>query len=273
MMVLACLHGFGQREWNTFSDPLGIFGADLTDPQTLNLYSYVRNNPVTLFDPTGMQSDGGDDDCDVFNGCFGIGLGFGVGGGPEPPVDKQPPIYLPPDNGPNVNPPTGATDPNDPFSGETFGIPNGMNVSLRSLAGILLPPDTGCDFGGCGFTDGASSGINSTWWTNFLNAVMFWQNRGPQSPRLRKPGSPRPNPPVTASCVGAALFNNTFGSDSRAEVFLAANILAFVGKQAVGVSLPGPGWVYTGTAIIYDVALVGKSYLDCTHGGPLGGAE
>jgi len=34
-------------------DPLD---GDITDPQTLNRYAYVRNNPVNMFDPTGMDA-------------------------------------------------------------------------------------------------------------------------------------------------------------------------------------------------------------------------
>jgi RHS repeat-associated protein len=41
-------------------DPLG---GSLLDPQTLNKYSYVRNNPVTLTDPTGMYTCKDDDQC------------------------------------------------------------------------------------------------------------------------------------------------------------------------------------------------------------------
>jgi hypothetical protein len=41
-------------------DPLGIFSSNLTDPQTLNLNSYVRNNPVNLTDPSGLDPS----DCD-----------------------------------------------------------------------------------------------------------------------------------------------------------------------------------------------------------------
>ncbi|MGC2330289.1 MAG: RHS repeat-associated core domain-containing protein [Candidatus Acidiferrales bacterium] len=36
-------------------DPSGIDLADLRDPQQLNLYSYVRNNPLTLTDPYGLD--------------------------------------------------------------------------------------------------------------------------------------------------------------------------------------------------------------------------
>jgi RHS repeat-associated protein len=35
-------------------DPLGMGGASLADPQSLNLYSYVQNNPVNFTDPSGL---------------------------------------------------------------------------------------------------------------------------------------------------------------------------------------------------------------------------
>jgi RHS repeat-associated protein len=40
-------------------DPSGLLLADLTNPQSLNLYSYVLNSPLTSVDPTGL------DDCTV----------------------------------------------------------------------------------------------------------------------------------------------------------------------------------------------------------------
>jgi len=39
----------------TSPDPMNL-GADLLDPQTWNAYAYVRNNPLALVDPSGMDS-------------------------------------------------------------------------------------------------------------------------------------------------------------------------------------------------------------------------
>jgi RHS repeat-associated protein len=41
-------------------DPTGIFLGNLNDPQSLNLYSYVRNNPLSLIDPLGLCTSGND---------------------------------------------------------------------------------------------------------------------------------------------------------------------------------------------------------------------
>ncbi len=41
----------------TSPDPIGIMKQKLLDPQQWNMYSYVRNNPLSLTDPTGMYTN------------------------------------------------------------------------------------------------------------------------------------------------------------------------------------------------------------------------
>ena len=59
-------------------DP-GNAGADPTDPQTWNMYSYVRNRPLTFTDPGGL------DECDPSTGdCGDCGDDPSCGGGCDP---------------------------------------------------------------------------------------------------------------------------------------------------------------------------------------------
>ncbi len=46
-------------------DPSGLYYADPTNPQSLNLYSYALNNPLKNTDPTGMYCYYGSTDADV----------------------------------------------------------------------------------------------------------------------------------------------------------------------------------------------------------------
>jgi len=46
---------FMSPDWSEAPEPVPY--ADLSDPQTLNLYSYVANNPATASDPDGHRED------------------------------------------------------------------------------------------------------------------------------------------------------------------------------------------------------------------------
>ena len=67
---------FMSPDWS--KNPQGVPYADLTNPQTLNLYSYVKNNPLSLTDPDGHCWSGFQLAC-MFGQSFGNlfnGLGF-----------------------------------------------------------------------------------------------------------------------------------------------------------------------------------------------------
>jgi len=54
-------------------DPSGLIYADLRSPQSLNLYSYVRNNPLIYTDPTGKTCQTNSSDGTVYDDLDGQG--------------------------------------------------------------------------------------------------------------------------------------------------------------------------------------------------------
>ena len=52
-------------------DPIGTKAVKLDDPQTWNMYAYVRNNPTNLTDPMGLfDCDVSGGDCEVIEGAL-----------------------------------------------------------------------------------------------------------------------------------------------------------------------------------------------------------
>jgi len=97
-------YDFPSREYGTQGrwpspDPAGLGSVDPRDPQTLNRYAYVRNSPLRLTDPNGMEADCTEDtpddnsdsccpessDCIVGGGGGGDGNSGGGGGDNQDP--------------------------------------------------------------------------------------------------------------------------------------------------------------------------------------------
>jgi RHS repeat-associated protein len=55
-------------------DPAGIFVADLSNPQSWNLYSYVWDNPLANIDPSGMSCTSANTDDGDGKGCAAAGV-------------------------------------------------------------------------------------------------------------------------------------------------------------------------------------------------------
>jgi RHS repeat-associated protein len=65
-------------------DPLGIAAADLTNPQSLNRYGYVGNDPANTTDPSGLLPSAEDSWSSVSGGFWGWGSPHGTGWGSDP---------------------------------------------------------------------------------------------------------------------------------------------------------------------------------------------
>ncbi len=102
----------------TSPDPSGLDFADLTNPQSLNLYAYVMNSPLSSVDPNGLS----DEPC---GGGGNVVASKGEGDGPDPcggGVDPAP-KPMPPDQ--NC---TGKDCQQDPVP-----VANDMGVALKVL--------------------------------------------------------------------------------------------------------------------------------------------
>ena len=152
---------YSQKEEHFLSpDPLD---GDATDPQTLNKYTYARNNPTNLTDPSGLFAcsdcggggGGGGEGCDEMQ-CFSQsplcvpGCPNGGNAGPQSPQSTPPEIG----NSPNPASP-GESPADDPYGGETTGT---FGCELLGMPCGMQFPSGG---GGCGIIMSDCGGIDS----------------------------------------------------------------------------------------------------------------
>jgi RHS repeat-associated protein len=127
------LYDFPHRQYGTqgrwpVPDPAGLSSMHLSDPQSLNRYAYVRNNPLVMIDPQGLDECDDEGSGDSFSGEGGCGSSSGGGGGGG--VSSGDPTY---GGDPNNN--GGDCNSNDAAcSGNSGNQPPGS-----------CPPGDGCD--------------------------------------------------------------------------------------------------------------------------------
>jgi RHS repeat-associated protein len=126
--------------------------ADLSDPQTLNRYAYVRNNPVNLTDPIGMDLCG--DICSDPDP------------GPDPGPDPDP---GPPGGGGGGGVPIQPGRPNPPKL-HPPQRPEPHAIEIPNTLGSLMPSNPGCTYGS-GSCGGGIYGATGT--------VIYYPNTNP----------------------------------------------------------------------------------------------
>jgi RHS repeat-associated protein len=130
-------------------DPVG---GDITNPQSLNRYAYVLNNPTSMIDPLGLSDCGGNPDVDCNDPSHPPDPpnhgGGGVGLGTDPSSDCS---YTD-SNDASCSNPAGLWSNGAPIYGGTGG---GLNIGIWGDSGFGSGPLSG-DFGPMGYP---SSGI------------------------------------------------------------------------------------------------------------------
>ncbi len=237
--------------------------ANPQNPQSWNRYAYTLNDPIGANDPTGPDDAACDDGCsDAPYGDSGSTGGDGGTGGSSPTAN-----YTSADltSTQCYDPNTAAPAPCSSSSTgpmQTVGDPSTSNT----ISVTTSPTTPSANVG--------SPVTQTVLLTQGYPGILIWSPSGspvgsdggpPNGYQIGSAiGSHTPTPQTTlTACLTGELINNFIGGDDRTAVTLLVHIGAVIAKQGAGTLLPGPGWIYTGTAIVWDAAMIGRSYLTC----------
>lgn len=224
-------------------DPSGISLADLNDPQQLNLYSYVRNSPLNMTDPTGLCGIEGDDEP-----CGYTCLDYD-------PLSCWPdfadPVSNPPLSPFAANPASSfiATGPGTDWQTILFGPPDPSLLIINNFGGFPPLVDPAAIFGSICPSGGGTIGEAASNCTPSLSFLPFYGYRWPRphddlSNLMRyKP----PKPPLSERartyatqylpCVGVGVLDHTVGDAEHVE----GNLIAYLSPRVLVPFLGAPG--------------------------------
>ena len=216
-----------QGRWIS-ADPAGLGAVNPSNPQSWNRYAYVLNNPLAFIDPLGLD-------------CADSSSGGPASGGSVPCPGESTDNF------------TISTTVNAPFE-DDGGDDNDLYVFDATLPVWIPHPElpsrkSGPPANNC--------------------EPPFICSRGGSDARVRAVTSTPQEKvhKITATCMGARLADNFVGPSGSGTLTVALNVAGVaVFEPAVAAMVPGPGWLYTGTMVIYDVGMIGKSYSDCKYG-------
>jgi RHS repeat-associated protein len=258
-------HSPVQSRWLS-PDPAGMAAVDPTNPQSWNRYAYVLNNPLLLIDPLGLDEGPVcgytyNHNVPVWVCAETFGGGDGAGGGGDSDGG------LPPSMWPNNPTWTGVCAAE--YSSCTYYLDGTVVGNTGDGQGYIfyLTPCEDSATGWCHawaeiVTDIMPTPANTG---NCQPPFLCNTGTGPQK-TIGPPPPPKPLPHVNrAACMIASLIGNAFGNDDKTFATLGLNVAAYAKYfgPAIGLELPGPGWVYAAVAGTYDLGVLGVTYLEC----------